>query len=195
MHILQIDSSISGDNSVSRALTAAIVGELTGHDGAATVTYRDVVADPLDHLTLPGFASAQSQAVMAEFEAADVIVIGAPMYNFTIPTQLKAWFDRILIAGKTFRYTATGPEGLAGAKRVIVAIARGGLYGEGSAQRSTEHAETYLRDAGRFQQHVQGAGGDRSMQGLGLRTVGELNEGNAPFLVQMLSQQHADGVR
>lgn len=150
MNVLHIDSSISGENSASRALTAAIVSDFKAGDAGASVTYRDLVADPLDHLTLPGFASAQSQAVLAEFEAADVIVIGAPMYNFTIPTQLKAWLDRILIADKTFRYTATGPEGLAGAKRVIVAIARGGVYGEGSAQRSTEHAETYLRDAFAF---------------------------------------------
>lgn len=147
MNILHIDSSISGENSASRALTAAIVAELTASNAGAHVTYRDVAGEPLDHLTLPGFASAQSQAVLAEFEAAQVVVIGAPMYNFSVPSQLKAWIDRILIAGRTFRYTETGPVGLAGDKRVIVAIARGGIYGEGSAQRSSEHAETYLRDA------------------------------------------------
>lgn len=147
MNILHLDSSISGDNSASRALSAAIVRELTDADPAASMTYRDLVADPLDHLTLPGFASAASQQAMAEFQAADVVVIGAPMYNFSIPSQLKAWFDRILIAGQTFRYTEHGPEGLAGDKQVIVALARGGLYGEGTPQRAIEHAERYITDA------------------------------------------------
>jgi FMN-dependent NADH-azoreductase len=147
VNILHLDSSITGDNSASRALSAAIVRELTGADPAATVTYRDLVADPLDHLTLPGFGTPESAEVLAEFKAADVVVIGAPMYNFTISTQLKAWIDRVLIAGETFRYTETGPVGLAGDKTVIVALARGGLYGEGTAQRSLEHAERYLTDA------------------------------------------------
>lgn len=147
MNILHLDSSITGENSASRALSAAIVRELTDADPAATVTYRDLVADPLDHLTLPGFGTPQSAQVLDQFKAADVVVIGAPMYNFTIPTQLKAWVDRVLIAGETFRYTETGPEGLAGDKQVIIALARGGVYGEGTAQRSIEHAERYLTDA------------------------------------------------
>ncbi len=88
---------------------------------------------------------AAGQAVLAEFLAADTVVIGAPMYNFTIPSQLKAWIDRIAVAGKTFRYTAAGPEGLAGSKRVIIAISRGGLYGAGAPAQSLEHLETYLR--------------------------------------------------
>jgi FMN-dependent NADH-azoreductase len=86
-----------------------------------------------------------AQAALAEFLAADVVVIGAPMYNFTLPTQLKAWIDRILIAGKTFRYTANGPEGLAGGKRVIVAVSRGGFYGPQSPTAAFEHVESYLR--------------------------------------------------
>ena len=86
--------------------------------------------------------SAKGQAALDEFLAADVVVIGAPMYNFTAPTQLKAWIDRLLIAGKTFRYSAAGAEGLAGGKRVIVAISRGGFYAPGAAN---EHVETYLR--------------------------------------------------
>lgn len=147
MNILHLDSSITGDNSASRALSAALVRELTDADPAARITYRDLVADPLDHLTLPGFGSDASAQALAEFKAAGVVVIGAPMYNFTIPTQLKAWVDRVLIAGETFRYTETGPQGLAGDKTVIVALARGGLYGEGTAQRSIEHAERYLTDA------------------------------------------------
>ena len=82
---------------------------------------------------------------MDEFLAADTVVIGAPMYNFTLPTQLKAWIDRILVAGKTFRYTENGPEGLATGKRVIVGLARGGFYNQGSPASALEHLETYLR--------------------------------------------------
>ena len=148
MTILHLDSSITGEQSASRPLTAAIVEALTGGDASAEVVYRDLAADPLDHLTLEEYASARSAEVLAEFQAADTIVIGAPMYNFTIPSQLKAWIDRVLVAGQTFRYTETGAvQGLAGDKTVIVAIARGGLYGEDSAQRSTEHAERYLTSA------------------------------------------------
>lgn len=147
MNILHLDSSITGDNSASRALSAAIVRELTDVDPSARVTYRDLVAQPLEHLTLPGFASDASKEALAQFQAADVVVIGAPMYNFTVPTQLKAWIDRVLIAGETFRYTDSGPQGLAGDKTVIVALARGGLYGDGTPQRSVEHAERYLADA------------------------------------------------
>lgn len=147
MNILHLDSSITGDNSASRALSAAIVRELTDADPGANVTYRDLVADPLDHLTLPGFGTEASAQVLAEFKAADLVVIGAPMYNFTIPTQLKAWIDRVLIAGETFRYTPNGSEGLAGDKHVIIALARGGLYGKNTAQRGIEHAERYLTDA------------------------------------------------
>jgi len=80
-----------------------------------------------------------------EFLAADIVVIGAPMYNFGIPSQLKAWIDRIAVAGKTFRYTASGPEGLSGNKRVIIATSRGGFYGAGTPAAAVEHAESYLR--------------------------------------------------
>ena len=83
--------------------------------------------------------------MLDEFLAADVVVIGAPMYNFTIPSQLKAWIDRILIAGKTFKYSAQGVEGLAGNKRVIVAISRVGYYGPGTPMAVLEHLESYLR--------------------------------------------------
>jgi FMN-dependent NADH-azoreductase len=88
---------------------------------------------------------AASQAVLEEFLAADIVVIGAPMYNFTLPTQLKAWIDRIVVAGKTFRYGAAGAEGLAGNKQVVVAISRGGFYGAGTPAAAMEHLETYLR--------------------------------------------------
>lgn len=145
MTILHIDSAITGEHSISRELTAAIIRELAAADPAARVTYRDLAAAPLEHLTLPGFASDESHAALTEFKAAETVVIGAPMYNFGVPSQLKAWIDRIAVAGETFRYTETGAaEGLAGAKRVIVAVARGGLYGEDSGQRGFEHVESYL---------------------------------------------------
>ena len=139
MTILKIDSSITGDNSVSRVLTARIVDQLRSAHPRADILDRDLVAEPLGHLTLASF---NDQEVLDEFLAADTVVIGAPMYNFSVPTQLKAWIDRILVAGKTFRYTADGPEGLAGGRRVIVAVSRGGFYEDGNAM---EHLETYLR--------------------------------------------------
>jgi len=140
MTILKIDSSITGADSVSRKLTAATLGQLLAQAPDATVIVRDLAAEPLDHLTLAAFADT---AVIDQFLAAETVVIGAPMYNFGIPSQLKAWIDRITIAGKTFRYTPEGrPEGLAGDKRVIIAVSRGGFYDEGNAM---EHVETYLR--------------------------------------------------
>jgi len=145
--ILHIDSSINGEQSASRAISGSIVSQLRAAAPGERVIYRDLAADPLEHLTLDSFADS---SVLDEFLGADTVVIGAPMYNFTLPSQLKAWLDRILIAGKTFRYTAQGPEGLAGDKRVIVALARGGIYAEGSPARSLEHLETYLRGVFRF---------------------------------------------
>jgi FMN-dependent NADH-azoreductase len=144
MTILHLDSAITGEASASRELTAAIVRELTAADPGARVIYRDLAAAPLEHLTLPAFASEESQAALAEFQAADTVVIGAPMYNFGVPSQLKAWIDRIAVAGATFRYTENGSEGLSGGKRVIVAVARGGLYGADSGQAAFEHVESYL---------------------------------------------------
>ena len=139
MTILKIDSSITGDNSVSRQLTQAVAGQLLKASPQAPVIQRDLVATPLSHLTLGGSGD---QDVLEEFLAADTIVIGAPMYNFTVPSQLKAWIDRILVAGTTFRYGANGPEGLAGGKRVIIAVSRGGFYDQGN---SYEHVEAYLK--------------------------------------------------
>jgi FMN-dependent NADH-azoreductase len=139
--IVHIDSSITGDNSVSRAISRSVLDRLLAQDPHATIIRRDLVAEPLPHLTLGSF---NDQEVLDEFLAADTVVIGAPMYNFTLPTQLKAWLDRILIAGKTFRYTADGPEGLAGGKRVIIALARGGIYDRGSPAAALEHLESYL---------------------------------------------------
>jgi FMN-dependent NADH-azoreductase len=139
--ILHIDSSINGENSASRALTRSIVDQVrSGYQ--AEVIRRDLGADPLPHLKLEDFADS---TVLDEFLNADTVVIGAPMYNFTLSTQLKAWIDRIVIAEKTFRYTANGPEGLAGGKRVIIALARGGFYDAGSPAAALEHLESYLR--------------------------------------------------
>jgi FMN-dependent NADH-azoreductase len=140
--ILHVDSSITGANSASRTLTRSIVEQLKSGRPGAHVVYRDLASSPLPHLTLDALADT---SVLDEFLAADTVVVGAPMYNFTLPTQLKAWIDRLAVAGKTFRYTQNGPEGLAGGKRVIVAIARGGFYGEGSPAAALEHLETYLR--------------------------------------------------
>ena len=138
MTILKIDSSITGDASVSRQLTAATVDQLVAQNLDQRVIERDLVTTPLSHLTLGGSGDAD---VLDEFLAADTVVIGAPMYNFSVPSQLKAWIDRILVAGTTFRYGANGPEGLAGNKRVIVAVSRGGFYDDASL---LEHVKTYL---------------------------------------------------
>jgi FMN-dependent NADH-azoreductase len=160
MRLLHIDASIQGANSASRQLSAAVVGRLRKAVPDIAITYRDLAAEPLSHLSGEHLAAAQgaapespavqqdlaaSQAALEVFLEADIVVIGAPMYNFTIPSQLKAWIDRILVAGKTFRYGAKGPEGLAGDKRLIIAISRGGLYGPGAPAAVLEHLETYLR--------------------------------------------------
>lgn len=164
MNVLHIDSSILGSNSVSRTLSANIVAKLQAEIPAVAVTYRDLAATPVPHLSGAYLGALQSPGAqhtpelqndlaigattLQEFLAADTVVIGVALYNFTVPTQLKAWIDRILIAGKTFRYTAEGQlEGLAADKRIILAIARGGLYGKDSPMAALEHAETYLRTA------------------------------------------------
>jgi len=144
--ILHIDASINGENSASRAISGSIVEQLRGGAGDRLV-YRDLAREPLAHLTLDSFADT---SVLDEFMAADTVVIGAPMYNFTLPSQLKAWIDRILVAGTTFRYTADGPQGLAGGKRVIIALARGGFYDAGSPAAALEHLESYLRGVFNF---------------------------------------------
>jgi FMN-dependent NADH-azoreductase len=158
--LLHVDSSVLGPHSVSRRLSAAIVDRLRQATADLGISYRDLTATPLAHLSGAHLAVAQgasnpdpsllqemaaSEAVLAEFLSADVVVLGAPMYNFTIPSQLKAWIDRIVVVGKTFKYGAQGPEGLAGNKRVIVAISRGGFYGAGTPMAALEHLESYLR--------------------------------------------------
>ena len=159
MKLLHIDSSVLGPHSVSRQVSAAVVDRLRQATPSLDIVYRDLTQSPLAHLSGSHLAAAQgapapaelgpdlaaSKAALDEFLAADIVVIGAPMYNFTIPSQLKAWIDRVLVAGKTFSYGANGPQGLAGGKRVIFAISRGGYYGAGSPAASLEHLESYLR--------------------------------------------------
>lgn len=142
MRILHLDSSALRDTSVTRELSAAVVKRLQSQHPGAQVTYRDLDAAPLAHLTgdLLGQANDESEAVMQEFLTADVVVIGAPMYNFGISSTLKAWVDRIAVAGRTFRYTEQGAEGLAGGKRIVVASGRGGLYQQSPA----DFQEPYL---------------------------------------------------
>lgn len=165
MNLLHLDSSILGPLSASRQLSASAVATLTAKVPATKVVYRDLAARPIPHLSgaqvaawgNPSSATEQPDAavgaedvvlgreVLEEFLAADTVVIGVAFYNFTIASNLKAWVDRIAVAGKTFRYTERGPEGLCGDKRVILTLARGGIYSPGAPGASLEHAETYLR--------------------------------------------------
>jgi FMN-dependent NADH-azoreductase len=146
MNILQINSSLRAASSESNRVTGNIVAKLRAANPDATVTVRDLGANPhpvLDEATLGALFTPPEQrtpeqaarvalddALIAEVQAADVVVIGAPMYNFGMPIQLKAWFDAIARAGVTFRYTESGPEGLLKNKQVYVATARGGIYPE-----------------------------------------------------------------
>lgn len=160
MKLLHIDSSILGAGSVSRTLSAAIVAAQRAQHPGLEVSYRDLAAQPVGHLSGAHLAAGQGAvpedaalaadvadgaAVLDAFLAADIVVVGAPMYNFSIPTQLKAWIDRLAVAGRTFRYTEKGVEGLAGGKTVIIASSRGGFYGEGTPIAFLDHQETYLK--------------------------------------------------
>lgn len=134
MKLLHIDSSALGADSVTRQLSAAVVARWRARVPDLQVQYRDLDADPVAHLTGRSLAkadrleAADGDRVLAQFLDADVVVIGAPMYNFAIPSTLKAWIDRITVSGTTFRYTDSGPQGLVGGKRVIVASSRGGMH-------------------------------------------------------------------
>lgn len=153
MKLLHVDSSILGAHSVSRELSRATVQRLQDLNPGTEIIYRDLVATPIPHLTGDHLAAspavaeeiALGEVILDEFISADVIVIGVAFYNLTISSQLKAWIDRIVIAGKTFRYTETGVEGLARDKRIILAVARGGQYRQGGSLATCEHAEAYLR--------------------------------------------------
>ncbi|WP_454731623.1 MULTISPECIES: FMN-dependent NADH-azoreductase [Cupriavidus] len=149
MNILQIDSSVLGGHSASRSLTAQVVADLLAKNPTAKLTVRDLDQDAPAHLSgalLPvlggpkdGLDAVQeaelqrTEAFLKEFLEADVLVVGVPQYNFGIPSQLKSWIDRIAQAGRTFRYTEKGAEGLAGGKRVIVVSSRGGVRADASA--------------------------------------------------------------
>ena len=162
MKLLHIDSSILAANSVSRALTAQIAAKWQASHPGTTVDYLDLATHSPSHLSVdslgfrmpPGAAelsdvqkseNAISEALVSQFLAADVIVIGAPLYNFSIPSQLKAWIDRVAQVGRTFKYTEKGPQGLAGGKTVIVASTRGGVYSTSEGGRAMEHQESYLQ--------------------------------------------------
>lgn len=149
MKLLHLDSSILGQQSASRELGAAIVARWQRDVAGLDVTYRDLAGtDALPHLSGGSLAqadpteAARAATAMEEFLDADVLVLGAPMYNFSIPSQLKAWIDRIVVAGKTFRYTPDGPQGLAGGKKVIVAATYGGMHPVDSGR---NFVEPYLR--------------------------------------------------
>ena len=164
MKILHIDASPLGGASISRQLTAAVVGKLTADHPTATVAHRDLIENPISHLSgellqvlrpAPGTTppsgptlraeADQTDALIDELLGTDVIVVGAPMYNFSIPSQLKAWIDRVAQAGRTFRYTAAGPEGLAKGKKAIVVSTRGGVYAGTAYEAAMDHQEAYLR--------------------------------------------------
>jgi FMN-dependent NADH-azoreductase len=161
MKLLHIDSSITGTASVSRQLTAQAVQAWKASHPATEVTYLDLVANAPSHFTMDAMAprtgqtdgltpaqqseNAVSEQLVSQFLAADVVVIGAPLYNFGVPTQLKAWVDRVAQPGRTFKYGANGPEGLAKGKVVIVASTRGGVYSTSEGGRAMEHQESYLQ--------------------------------------------------
>lgn len=138
MKVLHIDSSIMADASVSRQLSQAIVLQLTEKHPQAVVEYLDLATQPIPHLDaeiLMGQNAEQSalgERIIQQYLDADVVVIGAAMYNFGITSTLKAWIDRISVAGRTFKYTENGPVGLAGAKKAYIASSRGGVYGDNS---------------------------------------------------------------
>lgn len=161
MKILHVDSSIVGTDSVSRQLSAEIVAELRKRHPGSSVQHLDLAVDAPNHFgpdalgikfgmqTEPTeaqrYENEVSERLVSQFLASDVVVVGAPFYNFTIPTQLKAWIDRLAQAGRTFKYTDQGAVGLAGDKTVIVASSRGGIYSTSEAGQAMEHQESYLK--------------------------------------------------
>jgi FMN-dependent NADH-azoreductase len=166
MQLLHVDSSILGSNSASRQLTAEVVEAERRRVAGLKVVYRDLAAEPLGHISGGHLRAAQGadgelppelqrdvalgQIALAEFLASDIVVIGAPMYNFTIPSQLKSWIDRITVAGQTFRYGPQGVEGLAGGKKVVIVSTRGGVYGAAAPGAFLDHQEPYLQSLLRF---------------------------------------------
>lgn len=162
MKLLHIDSSITGANSVSRELTQFVVDQLRQQNEQVQVEHVDLALNPPPHFSADSLGmrlgldpatlterqraeNAITEQYLGQFLASDVVVIGAPFYNFTIPSQLKAWMDRLAQAGRTFRYTSNGPEGLAGDKTVYLVLSRGGIYSESEQGQAMEHQESYLR--------------------------------------------------
>ena len=165
MKLLHLDSSILGDSSASRQLSRAVVDSWLAAEPEAQVSYRDLASDALSHLSAASLVAGGTpaelrdaaqqhevelaEATINEFLAADAIVIGAPMYNFTVPTQLKAWIDRVAVAGKTFAYDENGPKGLAGGKKVVIVSTAGGIHaGQPSGQAHEEYLQLVLRFLG-----------------------------------------------
>ncbi|MET0542733.1 MAG: FMN-dependent NADH-azoreductase [Variovorax sp.] len=158
--LLHVDSSVLGTHSVSRQLTAELVADYLAAHPATTVDYLDLAVDAPSHFDTNSIGSRGAQAeptdvqrrenaisekLVTQFLAADVVVIGAPLYNFSVPTQLKAWIDRLAQPGRTFKYGDKGPVGLAGGKTVIVVSTRGGMYSTSDVGQSMEHQESYLK--------------------------------------------------
>ncbi|MEJ0074999.1 MAG: FMN-dependent NADH-azoreductase [Alphaproteobacteria bacterium] len=149
MNILFVTSSARGSASYSNRVAATVLDELAARNPGATVTVRDLAREPLPHVGDDFFTAtrgpsgpqtdgqrallARSDELVDELFAADLIVIAAPMINFTVPTNLKAWIDYVARAGRTFRYSEKGPEGLVKGKPVILVAARGGIYAAGNA--------------------------------------------------------------
>ena len=159
--ILHIDSSPMGERSYSRKLGAKVLSELQSKYPGSTLKVRDLAANPLPHLsaqTVGAFftpaeqrtselnaAVADSDAAVAELKSANIVVIGAPMWNFGIPSSLKAWIDHVARAGLTFKFGANGPEGLLDpATKVIIVSSRGGVYSAGPMA-ALDFQEDYLR--------------------------------------------------
>lgn len=158
-HLLVINSSAAGAASVSKQLIDETVARLRKADPALVVVERDLGANPVPHLTTDSTAAirgaepandaqraakALSDSLVAELKAADTLIIGAPMYNFGIPSTLKSWFDHVLRAGVTFKYGEKGPVGLLDGKRAIVVESRGGIYSSGPTQ-ALDSQEPHLR--------------------------------------------------
>jgi FMN-dependent NADH-azoreductase len=157
MNILQLNSSLFSDQGTSTTLATRLVGRLRGGRPDVRVTRRDLAREPLpgfDGATLAALTTsaeqrnaeqaatvARADALIAEVQAADVLVIAAPMYNFAAPSQLKTWFDYIARAGVTFRYTAQGPEGLLTGRKAYVVTTRGGIHRDAP----TDNLVPYLR--------------------------------------------------
>lgn len=158
MNILVLDSSLSGPESVSRQVIDAAVAELLAAHPDARVVRRDLATDPLPHLTPENVAGiraepatteeramrARSDELIDELRAADLVLIGAPMYNFSIPSTLRTWIDHVLRARVTFAYGPDGPRGLVEDRPVFVVEARGGAYSDGAAA-AADFQEPYLR--------------------------------------------------